>query len=53
MQEGIGFANSYSPVGCIDGIRLTIALATSHNLQLFVLDIPNAFHNRIIFDPLE
>lgn len=27
MQEGIDFSASYSPVGSIDGIRLTVALA--------------------------
>jgi hypothetical protein len=53
MCEGIDFTSSYSPVGSIDSIRLIVALAASQGLQLFVLDISNAFQNSIIFDPLE
>jgi hypothetical protein len=53
MQEGIDFATSYSSIGSIGSITLIVALAASQNLQLFVLDISDAFQNSIIFDPLE
>jgi hypothetical protein len=52
MKEGVDFVNSYSPVGS-NSIRLIVALAASEGLQLFVLDISNAFQNSIIFDPME
>jgi hypothetical protein len=53
MREGIDFASSYLPVHSVDSIRFIVALAASQGLQLFVLDIPNAFQNSVIFDPLE
>jgi hypothetical protein len=45
MRVGVDFHNSYSPVGSIDSIRLIVALAASQGLQLFALDISNAFKN--------
>jgi hypothetical protein len=53
MREGVDFTNSYSPVGSIDSIRLTVALAAFQGLQLIVLDGSNAFQNSFIFDPME
>jgi hypothetical protein len=53
MGEGTEFSTSYSPVGSVDNIWLSVALAAPQGLQLFVLDVSNAFQKSIIFDPME
>jgi hypothetical protein len=50
MKQFIDFTDSYSPVGPIDSLCLILALSASLCLTLHVLDISNAFQNRVIFN---
>ena len=53
MLEGVDFTVSYAPVAGIRPLRITIELASTEGLTLFVLDIYNAFQNTILTNPAE
>eukprot|EP00978_Attheya_sp_CCMP212_P041486 scaffold238472_cov35-Attheya_sp.AAC.1 len=49
MQKGFDFVESYAPVTTACSIRITIALASGHNMTLVAIaDVKNAFQNTMI-----
>jgi hypothetical protein len=53
MIESVNFDHSYAPVAMMDSIRVVLALGAAQGKQVFILDIKNAFHNTIKFDPMK
>ena len=53
MLEVVYLTVSYSPVAGIRSLHIIIAIASVESLILFILDIPNSFHNTILPDPSE
>ena len=51
MIEGVNFTVSYSPVSGIYPLCIIIAIASAEGLNIFVLDISNAFQNTVIKKP--
>ena len=45
QKEGIDFFDTYAPVARISTIRLLIALASIHNLEIHQMDVKTAFLN--------
>ncbi|GKE37307.1 retrovirus-related pol polyprotein from transposon TNT 1-94, partial [Tanacetum coccineum] len=48
QEEGIDFEESFSPVTCIEAIRIFITFATHKNLMVFQMDAKTAFLNGIL-----
>ena len=45
QREGLDYFNSYSPVTRISSIRMLIAIATIHNLEIYQMDVKTTFLN--------
>nr|GEV79086.1 retrovirus-related Pol polyprotein from transposon TNT 1-94 [Tanacetum cinerariifolium] len=45
QDEGIDFKESFTPVACIEAIRIFIANATSKNMTIYQMDVKTAFLN--------
>jgi hypothetical protein len=43
--EGIDFGETYTPVACLQSIRILLAYATHHNFKLQQMDVKSAFLN--------
>ena len=44
-QKGLDYFDTYSPVMIITSIRMLIAIATLHNLEIHQMDVKTAFLN--------
>ena len=53
MLEGVNFTVSYAPVDGIRYLCIIIAIDSAEGLIIFVLEIPNAFQNTILLNPVE
>ena len=45
QKEGLDYFDTYSPVTRISSIRMLIAIATIHNLEIHQMDVKTAFLN--------
>nr|GEU74574.1 hypothetical protein [Tanacetum cinerariifolium] len=45
QEEGIDFKESFTPVACIEAIRIFIANAASRNMSIYQMDVKKAFLN--------
>ena len=45
QKEGVDYFNTYSPVTRITSIRMLIAIAALHNLEIHQMDVKTAFLN--------
>ena len=43
QKEGVDYFDTYSPVTRITSIRMLIAIATLHNLEIHQMDVKSAF----------
>ena len=53
MIEGCDFNLSYVPVASIHSLRIITSIASAEGIIIFVLDISNAFQNKILPNPAE
>jgi hypothetical protein len=51
MIEGVHYEQSYAPVAMIDSIHVLLSIGASQDKQVYIMDIRNAFQNKIEFDP--
>ncbi|GJX01395.1 retrovirus-related pol polyprotein from transposon TNT 1-94, partial [Tanacetum coccineum] len=45
QEEGIDFEESFSPVACLEAVRMFIAYAAHKNITIFQMDVKTAFLN--------
>ena len=45
QKEGLNYFGTYSPVTRISSIRMLIAIATIHNLEIYQMDVKTIFLN--------
>jgi hypothetical protein len=48
--EGLDFGETFTPVACLEAIRILLAFVTSKGFKFYQVDIKNAFLNGVIQD---